>query len=90
MWELSKSADYIEAIIYNITSFLSAEGPIEFSKEVNNKNSTLYHKVCNHMSNKLQLITYNLQFCAVSSQIKNHENALSSAQKALNLLKEYC
>ena len=42
------------------------------------------------MQNKLSLAAYYLQFCAVSSQNKNHENALSAAGKALDTLKEIC
>jgi hypothetical protein len=31
-----------------------------------------------------------LQFCAVSSQVKNHDNSLKSAQKSLTWLKGFC
>lgn len=82
IWELTRSADYIEAIIYNISSFLASEP--------HPAPTPAPHKLQTYLSNKLQLIAYNLQFCAVSSQIKNHENALASAQRALNLLKSYC
>jgi hypothetical protein len=42
------------------------------------------------MGRKISLSLYYLRFCAVNSQNKNHENAFSSAFKAVNMLKEIC
>lgn len=55
-----------------------------------NKHHPNNSKLTIYFTNKLQLISCHLQFCAVSSQIKNHVNALASAEKALYLLKSYC
>lgn len=90
IWELTRSADYIEAIIYNISSFLSSEDKFQFTSEIKDFRSHQHLKLATSLGNKLSLIVYLLQFCAVSSQIKKHSNALSSAQKALSYLKIYC
>ena len=90
IWELNKSSDYLEAIIYNISSFLNSEADAPFTPEITSSLSPQHHKLAAYLSSKLQLISYNLQFCAVSSQIKNHDNALKAAQKSLNWLKGYC
>ena len=90
MWELIRSADYIEAIIFNINTFLSNQSTFNLSLETAIVNSPQHSKLAIYMGSKLSLITYLLQFCAVSSQIKNHSTALNSAQKALTLLKTYC
>ncbi len=39
------------------------------------------------MKRKLYLVQYHLQYCAIISQLKNHELALSSSTKALYLIK---
>jgi hypothetical protein len=90
IWELVRSADYIEAIIYNITAFLSAENSSPLTPAAADPHSPKHLKLSAYLKNKLSLIVYLLQFCAVSSQIKNHSTALSSAQKALALLNIYC
>lgn len=90
IWELNKSSDYLEAIIYNISSFINSEAQFTFTPEITNSSTPQHQKLSAYLASKLQLISYNLQFCAVSSQIKNHENALRSAQKSLSWLKSYC
>jgi hypothetical protein len=42
------------------------------------------------LQNRLKLMSYYLQFCAVSSQLKRHENSLNAASKSLDILKEIC
>ena len=42
------------------------------------------------LQSKLKLISYYLQFCAVSSQLKRHENSLNAASRSLDILKEVC
>lgn len=100
IWELVRSADYIEAIIYNVRAFLEGEeGAGEKWKEGregksnggrDEKSLEEESRLALHLGTKLSLITYLLQFCAVSSQIKNHSTALTSARSALSLLKQYC
>lgn len=90
IWELTRSADYIEAIIYNVSSVLNTETLFVFGHDVINEGSAQNLKFADYLTNKLSLISYNLQYCAVSSQVKNHTNALNSAQKALLLLKTFC
>jgi len=90
IWELNKSIDYLEAIIYNISSFIHGEAQFFFTPEIANNTSHQQYKLAAYLSSKLQLISYNLQYCAVSSQVKNHDNALKSAQKSLTWLKGFC
>ena len=42
------------------------------------------------LQNKIKLIAYYLQFCAVNSQLKRHENSLNAASRSLDILKEIC
>jgi hypothetical protein len=90
MWELDKSADYLEAIIYNITSFLEGEEGLNLCEEILDDKSLESQKLAVMLQNKLKLISYYLQFCAVSSQLKRHENSLNAASKSLDILKEIC
>lgn len=90
IWELNKSMDYLEAIIYNISSFLQGEAQLAFTPDIANPLSPQHQKLATYLGSKLQLISYNLQFCAVSSQVKNHDSALKSAQKSLAWLKGFC
>ena len=90
IWELVRSADYIEAIIFNINTFLTSEAAFSIGSHLQAVSTQQHSKFAIYLGSKLNLITYLLQFCAVSSQIKNHSTALSSAQKALTLLKTYC
>ena len=85
-----RSADYIEAIIFNISTFINGEISFPISVDAVNSKSNEYGKLSLYLGNKLNLTVYLLQFCAVSSQIKNHQVALSSAQKALSMIKNYC
>jgi hypothetical protein len=82
--------DYLEAIIYNISSFLQGEAQFVFTPEIANNLSPQHNKLAAYLGSKLQLISYNLQYCAVSSQVKNHDSALRSAQKSLTWLKGFC
>jgi hypothetical protein len=72
MWDLDKSADYLEAIIYNITSFLEGEDGFVLCEEILDDKSLESQKFAVVLQNKLKLISYYLQFCAVSSQLKRH------------------
>lgn len=85
---MEKAGDYIEGIIYNIISYLEGER-IDLT-DIESQGEEEYGRVSALMQNKLSLAAYYLQFCAVSSQNKNHENALSAAGKALDTLKEIC
>ena len=44
--------------------------------------------LCSVTKRKLWLVQYYLQYCAIMSQQKNHEFALSSSFKAVSLMKE--
>lgn len=42
------------------------------------------------LHSKLKLVCYYLEFCAVNSQLKRHENSLNAAARSLDILKEVC
>lgn len=90
IWELVRSADYIEAIIYNVSALVEGETVLPLSADAGEEGSPGYLRLSSYLSSKLNLVVYHLQYCAVSSQIKNHSNALGSACQALTLLKTYC
>lgn len=77
MWQLDKSSNYIEALIFNLNSRLKSEPSSPMS---------IYAQRERKLS-KLGLAEYYLQFCAVNSQLSNHSGALISARKSLDLLK---
>ena len=73
-----QSANYLEAIIFNITDFLEgASSPTQQTTD-----GAIF------MERKMALSLYHLRFCALSSHSKNNELALKSARTALTLLKE--
>ena len=53
------------------------------------KKGTLSIPSCSQafLEKAMKLTKYYLQFAAVNSQIKNHEDAYSSSKKAINLLR---
>ncbi len=63
---------------------------LPLSADVGEEGSIGYMRLASYLSNKINLVVYHLQYCAVSSQIKNHTNALGSALQAMGLLKTYC
>jgi hypothetical protein len=90
IWELEKSADYIEGIIYNITSFLESDDKAPLSEELLDDKSPDTQRLGATFHSKLRLVCYYLQFCAVNSQLKRHENSLNAASRSLDILKELC
>ena len=90
IWELEKSADYIEGIIYNISTFLEGEENPSFGPNLLDELHPEAHQLATIIHNRLKLVNYYLQFCAVSSQLKRNENSLNAAARSLDILKELC
>jgi tetratricopeptide (TPR) repeat protein len=86
LWELEKSADYMEAILYNMNSYLENSLPIEMTHEIRNQSSEPYKSFTTFIVKRMDAVAYNLQYSAVSSQIGKHDTALFSAKKALEVL----
>lgn len=79
----------MEGVIYNITAFLESEAHPALSPPFS-PDSSHATQLAALLQSKLKLVSYYLQFCAVSSQLKRHENSLNAASRALDLLKEVC
>ena len=81
--ELEQSANYLEAIIYNLAEFLQnhhdQSTPLVDPAELGP-----------FLEKKQALALYQLRFCALSSHLKNNQTALETARKAMNTLKEVC
>jgi hypothetical protein len=73
-----------------VSALLSAEAAFPLPPEITDPRAPQHLRFASYLTSKLALIAYHLQYCAVSSQIKNHTHALASAQKSLTLLKTYC
>lgn len=85
IWQLDKCSNYLEALIFNINSYLKACPPSPALK------------CCSHISSqqlegkpvtfRLQLCRYELQFCAINSQLRRHKLALESGRRAASIIK---
>ena len=94
LWELDKCSNYIEALIFNVSSFLKTNTPSPRDAEDYIKTSAsltshlrerLYGKSFSH---RAQLFRYHLQFCAINSQLRNHKGALISGRRAISIMKD--
>ena len=86
-WELEKSSNYMEAIIYNMNAYLQSPPPIIINSQINDPSSTSFINLSTLVTKRLQMSFYYLQFSALSSQMGKHEVALGSALNALSMLK---
>ena len=66
-----------------MTEYLQLEEPLMKKKD------TSSIPICTQtfLDKSFRLVKYYLQFAAVNSQVKNHEDAYISSKKAINLLK---
>ena len=94
LWELEKCSNYLEALIFNISSHLktSTPSPREVEDYIKTSGSlsshlrdSLYGKPINQ---RIQLSKYHLQFCAINSQLRNHKGALISGRRAIAIIKD--
>lgn len=91
LWELEKCSNYLEALIFNLNYYLTKEipksdfkGVLNLSRMESCEEDNLFSKSF-HV--RVELAKYHLQFSAINSQLKNHENALKSGYKAINIMK---
>ena len=90
LWELEKASSYLEAIIYQMNSFVENAPEMVMMSEIVDSFSDSYNDFSIFI-NKRQSIALNyLKFSAINSQLKKHEIALDSGFKALSGLKEIC
>ena len=80
----------MEAIIYNLNSYIRSLQPVQFNESLKEKKSSNHINLNNYISRKLDGVFYYLQFSAVSSQITEHQNSINSANEALDMLKIIC
>lgn len=78
----------MEAIIYNMSTYIEPTSPFVFTPEIHNHSSDGYHALSAYVYRRLTTAVYHLQYSAVSSQIGRHELAIESAKTCLNLLRE--
>ena len=76
----------MEAILYNMNSYLETSFPVEMSHEIRNTQSQTHKQFSLYIMKRIDLIVYNLQYSAVSSQIGKHDLALRSAKKSLEIM----
>lgn len=76
----------MEAILYNMNSYLDSSAPVEMTHEIRNSHSEPYKQFSIFIGKRMDAVMYNLQYSAVSSQIGKHDVALRSAKKALEYL----
>lgn len=60
IWELEKSADYIEGIIYNITSFLEGESKPQVTPALLDERTPESYQMALLLHNKQRLVSYYL------------------------------
>ena len=72
LWELEKSSDYMEAILYNMSTYLANNTPIEMAHDLHNHDSDAYLTLSAFTYRRLSTAIYHLQYSAVSSQIGKH------------------
>lgn len=80
----------MEAIIYNLNSYIQSLNTVQFNDSLKEKKSSNYHNLNNFISRRLDGVFYYLQFSAVSSQINEHQNSINSVNEALDNLKTIC
>ena len=93
LWELEKCSNYLEALIFNVSSHLKTTTPsphhsdhyIPTASLSSHLRETLFGKP---PALRLQLCKYHLQYCAINSQLRNHKGALVSAQRTISILKD--
>ena len=79
LWELQHCSSYLQAIIYNYDNFI---------RQASVPGSVLVPTDPSRLRMKQRLARYNLQFCAVNSQLAEHDNALSAVRRAYGLMSE--
>jgi hypothetical protein len=81
-----QSANYLEAILFNINDFLEVP-PAPLVPALLNCQAQEFNELSTYLERKMALALYHLRFCALTSHSKNNELALKSARTALDLLK---
>lgn len=76
----------MEAILYNMNSYLETSAPVDMNHDIRNPDSELHKQFTTFITRRLDAVVYNLQYSAVSSQIGKHDTALRSAKKALEIM----
>lgn len=88
LWELDKSSDYMEAILYNMSNYIDSATPVEINHNLKNPNSESYQTLSAFIYRRLSTAVYHLQYSAVNSQIGRHDLAIDSSRKSLQLLSQ--
>ena len=73
----------MEAILFNMRSYLEQANAVEMTHHLRDKNSEQYQALSIYVYRRLVVAIYHLQYSAVSSQIGKHEVAISSTKKSL-------
>jgi hypothetical protein len=90
LWELNNCSNYLEGIIYNYDQFIretSTQGSIIHPhSHLHDHPADAIDPLRARMKQKLA--RYHLQYCAVNSQLADHEAALTSVKRAHQLMSE--
>ena len=78
----------MEAIIYNMSTYIDQGPPFVFTSEFHNHSSEGYQNLSAYVYRRLTTAVYHLQYSAVSSQIGKHDLAIGSTKSCLKLLNE--
>lgn len=70
--DFEQSANYLEAIIFNINDFLEGSAPIDLTPDHANCHSQEYADLATFLERKISLSLYHLRFCALTSHSKNN------------------
>ena len=62
----------MEAIVYNLKTFINSLPPVQFNESLKDKKSISYLNLNTYVSRRLDGVFYYLQYSAVSSQVNKH------------------